>query len=192
MTSSLQEPPLVDVKVTNPVTYLRLWWDRVMGKEGIDFRFTIHPITAFLIAFGFGAAAFGIGRYSVNIPFLGLQVIASPTPKESAETWKETAYIGTLKHSNETDKYFLVTSSASEAITLTVPPNIDLSVLVEKRIMVVGKYSKSLRVIQIFDAKDMEILPKSPNPVPTTSATTEPTLQPTTTPEATASATPIE
>ena len=32
-----------------------------MGKEGIDFRFTIHPITAFLIAFGFGADFFKCG-----------------------------------------------------------------------------------------------------------------------------------
>ena len=80
MTTSVKEPPLVDVKVSNPVTYLRRWWDRVMGKEGVDFRFTIHPITAFLIAFGVASAFFGIGRYSVNIPFLKYQIIPTTKP----------------------------------------------------------------------------------------------------------------
>jgi hypothetical protein len=37
MASSSTEPPLITI--TNPVTYLRLWWQKVMGKEGIDFKF---------------------------------------------------------------------------------------------------------------------------------------------------------
>lgn len=174
------EPPFI--QVTNPVTYLRRWWDKVMGKEGAYFSFRVPPITAFLIAFGFALAAFGIGRYSVKIPLFGLYLdpttTATRTSKEEPETWKETAYIGTLKYSDSTRGYFLVTSSASEAITLDVPRNLDLSQLVERRILVVGKYSKSLRTIQVLDAKDMEILPKTPIPIPTLEPLPSPTLPP--------------
>ena len=78
MTIVNQEPPLITV--TNPVTYFRLWWNKVMGKEGIDFKFKIHPVTAFLISFGLGAGIFGAGRYSVNIPFLKLEAIPTIKP----------------------------------------------------------------------------------------------------------------
>jgi len=40
------EPLLVDVKVTNPVTYLRRWWEKVIGNEGISLSVKIHPLTA--------------------------------------------------------------------------------------------------------------------------------------------------
>lgn len=44
------EPDLLNFRITNPVTYLRLWWKKVMSKEGIDFRFRIHPVTAVILA----------------------------------------------------------------------------------------------------------------------------------------------
>lgn len=175
------EPPLITV--TNPVTYLRLWWQKVMNKEGVDFNFRIHPITAFLISFGLGAGLFGAGRYSVNIPFLkynsGIVTTSTPT---SAPSWKETAFTGKLQYSVTTQKYFLITTS-SEAITLQVPNNLDLLTLVGKRIMAVGEYNKEQKLLKVFDAKDLEILPKTPVPIPT--------FEPTTTPSATPAATPV-
>lgn len=172
---------MVDVKVTNPVTYLKRWWARVMGSEGVDFRFRIHPITAVLCVFAVAVAAFGVGRYSLNIPFLKYQVVPTPTPSPQ-EIWKETAYTGTLQYSSVTQKYFLQVSSSSEAITLQVPAGIDLKGLVGKRIFAAGSYSKSTRTLVVADAKDMEILPKSPVPIPT--------MEPAPTPEATPSTTP--
>ena len=170
MTSSLQEPPLVDVKVTNPVTYLRRWWDRVMGKEGVYFSFRIHPITAFLIAFGFATAFIGVGRYSINIPFLKYQVLPTIKPTTSAEViWKETAFTGKLQLSLTTNKYFLITTS-SEAITLDVPSNLDLITLVGKRIFAIGQYNKTERFLKVFDIKDLEVLPRTPVPIPTIEA----------------------
>lgn len=174
MPDTVKEPPLVDVKVTNPVTYLRRWWNRVMGKEGIYFSFKIHPITAFLIVFGFAAGIFSVGRYSVNIPFLKYEVISSPTPT-SEDNWKETAFTGKLQYSVTGGKFFLITTS-SEAITLSVPENLDLMGLVGKRIFAVGEYNKTERLLKVIDAKDMEVLPKSPIPIPTSSP--EPTSSP--------------
>lgn len=183
MTTSNIEPPLITV--TNPVTYLRLWWQKVMGKEGVDFNFKIHPVTAFLIAFGLGLGIFGAGRYSVNIPFL--KYVADPTTKPMPTiepVWKETAFSGKLQYSVTNQKYFLLTTSA-EAITLEVPDNLDLLTLVGKRIMAVGEYNKSTKLLRVSDAKDLEILSKTPQPIPTI----EPTIEPSSTPSATPVAT---
>lgn len=180
MSTTNVEPPLVTV--TNPVTYLRLWWQKVMGKEGVDFKFKIHPITAFLISFGLGAGLFGAGRYSVNIPFLKYE--AGPTSKPTSTPiveWKETAFTGKLQYSATTQKFFLITTSA-EAITLDVPSSFDLMSLVGKRIMAVGEYNKNIKLLKVTDAKDLEILPKTPIPIPTIEPTTEPTQTPSSTP----------
>lgn len=181
MTTSNTEPPLITV--TNPVTYLRLWWQKIMSKEGVDFNFKIHPVTAFLIAFGLGAGLFGAGRYSVNIPFLKYEAnpTTKPTPTPVVE-WKETAFSGKLQYSVTTQKYFLITTSA-EAITLEVPDNLDLLTLIGKRIMAVGEYNKSSKLLRVSDAKDLEVLSKTKEPIPT--------IIPTAVPISTPSATPI-
>jgi len=93
------EKPLVEVKVTNPVTYLKNWWSKVMGKEGIDFSFRIHPVTAVAIAVAVALVSFGAGRFSINIPFLKYEVVNSPVPTPTPSIWKETAYTGTLQKS---------------------------------------------------------------------------------------------
>lgn len=166
------EPPLITV--TNPVTYLRLWWNKVMGKEGVDFSFKIHPVTSFLIALGLGTGIFGAGRYSVNIPFLKYETISTVKPISTIEPeWKETAFTGKLQYSITNQKYFLLTTSA-EAITLTVPIDLDLLTLVGKRIMAVGEYNKETKILKVTDAKNLEILSKTPIPIPTV----EPTFSP--------------
>lgn len=45
--------------------------------------------------------------------------------------------------------------------------------------MAAGNYSKSQRVLVVTDAKDMEVLPKSPVPIPTNAPTAIPTPSPT-------------
>lgn len=168
---STTEPPLVDVKVTNPVTYLRRWWDKVMGKEGIDFRFTVHPITAVLIAAVTATIGFGVGRFvlpdGVKIPFFEFGVTSTPKPIFTpVAEWKETAFTGKLQYSVTNQKYFLITTS-TEAITLEIPSNLDLLTLIGKRIMAVGVYNKQTKLLKVSDAKDLEILSKTPIAIPT-------------------------
>lgn len=161
---STAEPPLVDVKVTNPVTYLRRWWQKVIGNEGMSISVKIHPLT-FIAAV---VAVFSIGRYSINIPFLNYSTVGSPTPTpKSQEAWKETAFVGTLHFSTVANRYFLQVTSSSEALTLQVPPEIDLKSMIGKRIFALGSYNKSTKVLIVVDARDMEILSKTPIPLPT-------------------------
>jgi len=187
MSTSEKIPPMVDVKVTNPVTYFKLWWEKVMGKEGVYFSFRIHPITAFLIVFGFSAGVFSVGRYSVNIPFLKYEAVETPKPTASADVvWKETGFTGKLQFSEKEQRFFLLTTS-SEAIVLSVPQNLDLTSLVGKRIFAIGEYNKAQRLLKVTDAKDLEVLSKTPQSIPTL----VPTIEPTSTPISTTSATPI-
>jgi len=178
------EPPLIDVKVTNPLTYIKRWWNRIIGNEGISLSFRVRPLTALAIAIVVSSLAFGVGQFVLpfSIPFFQPipEDITLPTP----DPWRETAFTGTLQYSQTTGKYYLVTTS-SEAIALEVPDNIDLSGFVGRRIFAAGKYNKSARTLVVSDARNTELLPKSPNPLPTVSPSPSesPTPSETPTPE---------
>lgn len=181
------EPPLVDVKVTNPVTYLKRWWNRIIGNEGVDFRLHIRPLTAILIAVVIASIGFGAGRFVLpfSIPFFKYE--PTPIPQLTVDPWRETAFSGKLQLT--ANRYYLVTTSA-EAINLEVPNNIDLSTLVGRRILAAGKYNKTTRTLIVNDALDLEVLPIKPVPVPTILPTPSPTLSPTPIPTPEVTATP--
>ncbi len=166
---SQSDPPLVDVKVTNPVTYFKKVWAKIIGNEGVDFRFHIKPLTAILIAVVIASIGFGVGGVVVEDD----KVTASPTSSPQ-NIWKETAYTGVLQYSETKNTYFLLTSSSAEAITLTVPDIVNIEALVGKRILAVGDYSKSTKILKITDIKDLEILSKTPIPIPTITSSPTP------------------
>jgi hypothetical protein len=184
-------PPLVNFQITNPVTYLKLWWSRIMRGEGIDFRFRAHPVTAFVITAIIASAAFGLGRLTLPAPIIQyLPILASPPPSPTPDPWKETAYQGTLRFSSVTQKYYLSTTS-SQAITLEVPPSIDLAKLVGKKIFAVGKYNSKTDILIVADAASFVVLPNTPIPVPVISPSPTPARTPTATSEPTETPAPI-
>lgn len=168
------DPPLVDLKVTNPVTYFKKWWSKIIGNEGIDFRLHFHPLTAIAVSLAIASVGFGVGRFTMPIalPFFKYEEI-NDQPTQLLNT-KDTAFIGTLHYSDTTKRFYLVTTS-SEAINLSVPDSIDLTSLVGKRILAAGIYEKTNRLLEVADAKDLEVLPKNPTPVPTTATIVQPT-----------------
>lgn len=179
---AIKEPPLVDLKVTNPITYIKRWWNKIIGNEGIEFRFKIHPLTAIAITIIVASIAFGLGRFvlSEKYPFFRFQEINPSNnikqilnngPIISSEPWRETGFTGTLQFSDASSKFYLLTTTSSEAITLEVQPNLNLSDYIGKRIFASGKYSKSTRILIVASALDLEVLPKKPSPIPTTSPT---------------------
>lgn len=184
------EKPLVEVKVTNPFIYLKNWWNKIIANEGVDFRFHIRPLTAIAITVIIASLGFGVGHFvippGINIPFFKYENITSPTPSATPAIWKETAYTGTLQFSKTTGKFYLMTTTSSELITLKVPENIDLTDYVGKRILAIGNYNKSQKILEVTDAKTLEVLPKTQISIPTSSP--EPTTSPT--PEASPSASP--
>src|SRR3989344_8329340 len=157
-----KDPPIVDVKVRNPITYIRKWWKKVIENEGIYFSFRVRPLTALAITLVVTSLTLGIGKFVLpfSIPFFEY----NPSPDEpilhTPEPWKETAFTGTLRYSEATGKYYLVTT-ASEAITLQVPENIKLSPYVGRRIFATGKYYKATRTLVVASANDTELLPSA-------------------------------
>ena len=176
-----KEPPLIDVKVTNPVTYIKSWWKKVIGNEGIDFRLKIRPLTAIAITIIVITVSLGIGKFELpfKIPFFVYNSKITPTP--SPETViRESAFTGILQYTSASDRYYLITNT-SEAITLQVPNNIDLGGYVGNRILAVGEYNENLRILVVINATDLEILPVEVSPVPTiaTELTSSPSITPT-------------
>lgn len=195
------EKPLVEVKVTNPFTYLKNWWNKIVENEGVDFRFHIKPLTAIAMTVIIASLGFGVGRFvippGINIPFFKYEDITSPTPTATPSIWKETAFTGTLQFSSSTGKFYLMVTSSSELITLEVPENINLINYVGKRILAIGNYNKNQKILKVTDAKTLEVLPKTqviiPTSLPTTTPTSSPSVEPTSspTPEVSPSATPV-
>ena len=174
-----KEPPLVSVSVTNPITYLKTWWKKVMGKEGIDLRFRIHPLTAIAIAIIIATFSFGVGRIMITSekPFFKFVATPSPTPIPSPNPWRETAFSGILRFSVVTDRYYLMTAS-SEAINLQAPETVDLEQLIGRRIFATGKYNDLTRTLVVVDVADLEILPEETEPVPLVTPSPSPIASP--------------
>lgn len=171
-----KDPPIVDVKVRNPITYIKKWWKKVIENEGVYFSFRIRPLTALAIALVVTSLTLGIGKFVLpfSIPFFQYNPEPDQALVPTPEAWKETAYTGILRYSEATGKYYLITT-ASEAITLQVPENIKLSAYVGRRIFATGKYYKATRTMVVASAADTELLPLNPSPIPTTSPTPSPT-----------------
>ena len=169
-----EDPPLVSLKVTNPITYIKMWWKKVIGNEGIDFSFKIRPLTAITIAIAvtlvLTGTGFSLGRITLPIPESMEKYVPKPASTPTPDPWRLTAFTGSLKYTQATQKFFLVTTSI-EAITLIVPPNINLSPFVGKRILASGNYNKSTRTLMVSEAQDLEVLP--------TKALIPPTVTPT-------------
>lgn len=161
---STTPPPLINFQLTNPIVYIKAWWKKLIGNEGIKLTLQIKPVTAVILALIICGAGFGFGRLTVPEVLIPYIPITSPTPSPSPNPWRDTAFTGKLQIAN--NHYFLVTTSA-EAITLEAPDAINLAKLVGKRIMVVGQYNKTTKTMIIAATTDLEILPATPVPLPT-------------------------
>jgi len=182
-----KDPPLVDVKVANPITYIKSWWKKVIGNEGIEIRIKIKPLTAILITVIVVSLCLGLTKVVLpfDIPFLEFGNEATPTPM----VYRQTAFAGTLRFLESNEKYFLETNS-SEAITLEIPENINLDKFIGRRIFATGQYSDGERILIVSDVTDLEIFPETEIPIPTLKPTPTPVVtnspEPTTTPIPTA------
>ena len=167
-----KEPPLVDVKITNPITYIKSWWKKIIGNEGVDLHIKIRPLTAIAISIIVLTVSLGIGKFVVpfNVPFFVYTSKITPTPTPDGFEYRDTAFSGTLRHTPLTSRYYLITVS-SEAITLEVPDNINLKEFVGRRIFATGKYYDKTRTLLVTDATDLELLPEEVEAIPTIEVT---------------------
>lgn len=169
---------MFDLKITNPVIYLKAWWKRIVANEGVDFRFRIRPLTAIAIAVSVATIGFGLGRVSLPASSPITKFLPMLAPSTVPNPWKETAITGVLRYTEANQRYYLVTAGV-EAITLKVPDNVNMSKLVGKRILAVGKYNSQTGIMVVTDTADLEILPIQAVPIPITLPTPTPIPTPT-------------
>lgn len=162
------DPPLVSLKITNPVTYLKLWWKKVMANEGVDIRFRVHPLTAMAIVTALVTAGVGVGRFTLPASNPIVRYVPQLGPTPTPNPWKDTAFTGVLRYTAATERYYLATGDG-EAITLQVPARVNMAKLVGKRIFATGRLNIVTHVLQVAATEDLEILPNYVVPVPTTS-----------------------
>ena len=175
-------PDLLNVKVTNPLVYIKYWWKRIMRNEGIEMKFKAKPITVFGIALIGFTLLFGLGGVVLPTFFPWMKFndgVVNSTPTSQPEILKDTALKGTLTKTNTNPvKFYLITTS-TEAVTLDIPVGFNLNILVGKRILAVGSYDSKNKVLEVEDIQDLEVLSSTPIPIPTNTPSPKPTETPT-------------
>lgn len=132
-------PPVIDLKITNPVTYLKLWWRKIMSGEGISIR--IHPITAILIALSVTGGSFVLGRYMQ----LRSDLIEKYLPQFAGINSVDAAFTGTLYSA---EGLYYVTQAESQSIRLK-PATMNMSPFISQRVFVSGKFDPLTRTLTI-------------------------------------------
>ena len=153
-----KEPPLVDIEVSNPLTYLKSWWKKVIGNEGIDLRFRIKPLTAITISAVVATIGFGIGRFVVSLkkPYITYVPIkeTAPTPLPTVSPWRETGFVGRITKADN-GRYYLLTSD-DEALNLTGGSKAKLEELLDKKVFITGNYHNRLHVLELGEISEFE------------------------------------
>lgn len=150
ITSTSSDPPLVSFSVTNPVTYLKIWWKKVIKNEGVDLRFRIRPLTAIGIALAISVVLFG-GGYGYALFTLPItQKINSylpipipiPSPPPGVDHLRESAYTGVLRKTGE-GRYYLQSGEGFAIMLSITSKNGNLDAFAGKRIFVSGIYDST-------------------------------------------------
>ena len=166
-------PPLINFSISNPMTYLKLWWNKTIANEGVDVKFRIRPLTMITLAAVFAFGGFGLGRLSVPLPAPITKYLPQLAPPPTPDPWKDTAFAGLLHYATTTKTFYLETQAA-EAITLEVPQALNLSKYVGRRIFATGKFNTVTGVLVVGETEDLELLPTQVTHIPAASSSPSP------------------
>ncbi|MBD3250110.1 MAG: hypothetical protein GF381_00880 [Candidatus Pacebacteria bacterium] len=146
-----KEPPLVDIEVSNPLTYLKSWWRRVIGNEGIDFRFRIKPLTAIAMTIIVATCGFGLGRFSLSIkkPYIKYIPVVDQNPAPTPIPWRQTAFEGQLRYSQQLDKYYLLIGQ-SEAVNLDIKQVVEPDQYLGERVFIEGTFHPESKLLEVL------------------------------------------
>ncbi len=147
--SEKNDPPLVAVSVTNPVTYLKLFLKRLLKNEGIDIHLKIKPLTVIACVLAL-STAFGTGFNVAQMFF----------PTSSPLLHRSITLQGNIQRS-ETGQYYL--SLPDNSIWTLRPKNnsINLSDDINRQVMVKGNMTPENNVIEVKEVISFE------KPIPT-------------------------
>ncbi len=136
-TKTSEDPPLVDIEVSNPVTYFKHWWKKIMGNEGMNLRMSlkIKPLTALGITIIIASFGFGIGSWST-------QKALAQTPIGQYITIKNIenkAVVGRIHYLTANDSFYII-SSDDRAIKITNFDKNQLFSYIGRKVIIIGQY----------------------------------------------------
>jgi len=169
------DPPLIDLKITNPVTYLKLFLKKLLANEGIDFHLKIKPFTVILIVLILSGTGYTLGAFGVFFPSLLIQktdITVTPTPIAAYKS----AFFGTLGKTASGHYYLMIVGS--QVVNLEVSANVNLSHELGKRLLASGLYNHETNTLQVTQSSQLEVLPTAPQALPTLPATPTPSSTP--------------
>lgn len=157
--SSKNDPPLVSVSVTNPITYLKLFLKRILNNEGIVIK--IKPLTAIAMIAAL-SLAFGTGFNVAKMFF----------PTSSPILHRAITLQGTVQLS-ESGQYYLSLPDNTLWTLRPTNPNINLQNVINKQVLVKGNLTAAQNVVEVKEvlvfSPNIPNLPNNSNPA-TTSA----------------------
>ncbi|MBP9759662.1 hypothetical protein KBD45_08275 [Candidatus Dojkabacteria bacterium] len=175
-------PDLVNIKITNPLVYIKYWWKKIMANEGLEVKIKAKPLTVFGVALIIFSLTFGLGGVVLPTFFpwvkINNEITMNPSPSPSPIVVKDTALRGKLTKTNSIPSKFYLVTSSTEAVILNVPTGFNLNLLVGKRILAVGIYDSKNKILEVKDIQDLEVLSATPVPIPTTTGAPNPTETP--------------
>lgn len=145
--SERNDPPMVDLKVTNPVTYFKKWVGKFLNNQDIDLHLKIKPFATIGLILAFatvGTTTFSIGRYLF--------------PNSSPIFHREVIYQGNLQRS---EKGVFLTLPNSDFYTLKPKSNTNVTFqnIQNGQALVKGNLGGEKFVIEVS-----EIIPLNPAP----------------------------
>lgn len=133
--SEKNDPPLVAVSVTNPITYLKLFIKRLLKNEGITIK--IKPLTAIAMIIAL-STAFGTGFNVARIFF----------PTSSPILHRSITLQGNIQRS-DSGQYYLSLPDNSIWTLRPTNNNINLANDINRQVMVKGNMTAEANVIEV-------------------------------------------
>lgn len=153
--SERNDPPMVAVTVTNPVTYFKKWVTKFFKNQDIDIHLKIKPFATIGLVLAFtvvGGSAFSIGRNFF--------------PNSSPILHRAITLQGVVQRS-ESGQYYLSLPDGS-LWNLRPKSNINLSKIVNKQVLVKGNMTAEANVVEVkeiisFDKPTPIYIPQATN-----------------------------
>lgn len=147
--SEKNEPPLVAVSVTNPVTYLKKWVTKFFKNQDIDIHLKIKPFATIGLILAFSAV--GGAGYS-----LGFNAAVSKLfPNSSPILHRPISLSGIIQRS-ETGSYYLSLPDNSLWTLKPTNNNISLTDYINKSVVVKGNLTSEPNVIEVKEVLAFE------------------------------------
>lgn len=136
------DPPIVTVR--NPITYIKKWWNKILAKEGIDFKlgFRIKPITAVLIA-----SVIISGGVSSGVTAIVLKTFF---PTSSPILHRQIVQQGSIQKS-ATGGFYLTDTNQTMWKLKSKNPSLNFNDQVGKLVTVTGNMTKENNVIEVSE-----------------------------------------